>query len=91
MFGGVGLYAKSVFFGIIFRHILYLKVDDSTRTAYERAGMKPFKPYVDRPVTMQYYEVPLKVLEDGEQLTKWAERAIAVAQRAGRQTRRRKS
>ena len=31
MFGGVGLYAGTVFFGIIFHDILYLKVDDQTR------------------------------------------------------------
>jgi TfoX/Sxy family transcriptional regulator of competence genes len=29
---------------------------------------------------MQYYEVPAQVLEDGEKLTKWARRAIAIAQ-----------
>ena len=44
MFGGTGLYAGTVFFGIIFKDILYLKVDDQTRSDYERIGMKPFTP-----------------------------------------------
>ncbi len=79
MFGGTGLYAGEVFFGIIFFDTLYLKVNDSTRGAYERAGMKPFKPYADRPTTMEYYEVPAHVLEDREMLTKWARRAVSVA------------
>lgn len=79
MFGGTGLYAGTVFFAIIFDDVLYLKVNDSTRKQYERAGMKPFKPYENRPTTMQYYEVPVEVLEDSEELTKWAHRAIAVA------------
>lgn len=82
MFGGTGLYSDSVFFGIVFYDILYLKVNDSTRKDYERAGMKPFQPYADRPLTMQYYEVPAQVLEDREKLTKWARRAIAIAERA---------
>ena len=81
MFGGIGLYAGSVFFGIIYREILYLKVDDSTRPGYERAGMAPFKPYADRPTTMQYYAVPVSVLEGAEALTTWARQAIKVAKR----------
>jgi DNA transformation protein len=79
MFGGTGLYSGDVFFGIIFSDTLYLKVNATTRAAYVRAGMKPLKPYQDRPTTMQYYEVPASVLEDREELTKWARQAITVA------------
>jgi DNA transformation protein and related proteins len=43
MFGGTGLYAGTVFFGIVYRDVLYFKVDDRTRPDYERAGMKPFR------------------------------------------------
>ena len=79
MFGGTGLYCNDVFFGIIHRDILYLKVNDDTRGSYERAGMKPFKPYAGRPMTMQYYEVPLPVLEDPRDLAVWVERSVAAA------------
>jgi DNA transformation protein len=85
MFGGVGLYAGTVFFGIVYRDILYLKVDDRTRADYERAGMKPFTPYPPRTTTMQYYEVPAGVLENGEELTAWARKAIAAAERSASQ------
>ena len=81
MFGGVGLYANAVFFGIVYRDVLYLKVDDTTRGGYERAGMKSFKPYKDRPMTMQYYEVPLAVLESSDELTTWARHAIEATER----------
>ena len=77
MFGGTGLYAGTVFFGIIYHDILYLKVDAQTRADYERAGMTPFRP---RKTTMQYYEVPAGVLENGEELTAWARKAIAAAE-----------
>ncbi len=53
MFGGVGLYSRGLFFGIIARDRLYLKVDDETRAAYEEAGEKPFKPNPGRPGSMQ--------------------------------------
>jgi DNA transformation protein len=79
MFGGVGLYAGDVFFGLLARDVLYLKVDDSTRGRYEAAGMTPFRPYADRPVTMSYYEVPAEVLEDTEELTRWARGALRAA------------
>jgi DNA transformation protein len=81
MFGGVGLYHGVDFFGIIARDTLYLKVDAATRVEYERRGMGPFKPYPDRSGTMQYYEVPVEVLESPPELARWARRAAAVARR----------
>jgi len=76
MFGGMGLYCDDVFFGIVARDELYLKVDDRTRGRYERAGMHPFKPYPGRPTTMKYYGVPLEVLESSVELTRWAQEAV---------------
>jgi DNA transformation protein and related proteins len=84
MFGGTGLYAGTVFFGIIYRDILYFKVDDGTRPDYERAGTKPFRPYAPprTPKSMKYFEVPAAVLENREDLTAWARKAIAAAERS---------
>jgi DNA transformation protein len=82
MFGGVGLYSRGVFFGIIARDVLYMKTDDTTRGEYERAGMKPFRPYPDRAGTMQYYAVPVGVLESASELVEWARKAVGVAARA---------
>ena len=80
MFGGVGLYHRGLFFGIIARDVLYLKVDDSNRPDYERAGCAPFKPYPDRSGTMQYYAVPLEVLESAMELAAWARKSVAAAE-----------
>ncbi len=83
MFGGVGLYCRGVFFGIMARDVLYLKVDDRNRADYERAGMRPFKPYAGpQSGTMQYYAVPLDVLESARDLTEWARKAVDVAKGA---------
>jgi len=79
MFGGVGLYHRGVFFGIIARDTLYLKVGQANRADYERENMKPFKPYPDRAGTMKYYAVPVDVLESAPELAEWARKAIAVA------------
>lgn len=82
MFGGVGLYHRGVFFGIVAGDVLYLKVDDSTRGQYERAGMTPFKPYPNRSGTMQYYAVPLEVMESSAELARWVRQAVGVANRS---------
>lgn len=86
MFGGVGLYADGYFFALIAHDRLYFKVDDSNRADFEAAAMGPFRPY-DDDRAMQYYEVPIEVLEDGDRLRPWAEKAIAVAQRAQKKKR----
>ena len=80
MFGGVGLYHAGVFFGILARDTLYLKVDGSNLADYERAAMKPFRPYPGRQAgTMRYYSVPLEILESPIDLAGWARKAIAAA------------
>ena len=79
MFGGVGLYRRGIFFGIIARDVLYLKVNDANRSDYLAAGMEPFKPYPGRPGTMQYYAVPADVLESPIDLAQWARKSITAA------------
>ena len=79
MFGAIGLYHDALFFGIVAGDVLYLKVDDASRRDYVSAGMRPFKPYADRPMTMQYYAVPPAVLESPPELARWARKSIRVA------------
>lgn len=88
MFGGVGLYCHGVFFGILAADVLYLKVDETNRPDFERAGSKPFTPYADRAGTMQYWAVPIDILESAPELAAWARKAVAVAERAGAAPRR---
>ncbi len=79
MFGGVGLYADGIFFALIANDILYQKVDDTNRQDYESAGMEAFRPYPDKARSMQYFEVPVEVLEDQQELLTWTRKSIAVA------------
>jgi DNA transformation protein len=89
MFGGVGLYAGDLFFGLMDDDTLYLKVDDSNRGRYEERGMGPFRPGGEAGEVMGYYEVPGDVLEDAELLVSWVEASVAVARRAKRRRARR--
>jgi DNA transformation protein and related proteins len=83
MFGGVGIYAQGLFFGLIAEDRLYFKVDDATRPDFERRGMEPFRPFGEDSA-MGYYEVPADVTEDVAQLETWMKRAIDVAAAAKR-------
>jgi DNA transformation protein len=78
MFGGVGLYSGDVFFGILAADVLYFKVGDANRADYTRVKSKPFAPYPGKP-SMNYFTVPISVVEDRELLPRWAARSIDVA------------
>jgi DNA transformation protein len=83
MFGAIGLYADSAFFGLIAGDVLYFKVGESNRADYEVRGMTRFRPFPDRsPASMGYYEVPADVLEDQDECVQWAERSAIVARSA---------
>jgi DNA transformation protein and related proteins len=79
MFGGIGIYREGLFFALIENDTLRLKVDDSNRQDYELAGMQPFRPYENKKTVLQFYEVPVDVLEDQQELMVWAQKAIQVA------------
>lgn len=75
MFGGYGLYRGDVFFGIIHKGRLYFKTDAHTRSAYLDAGMKPFRPNAKQ-MLKSYYEVPVDVIENADQLVTWAKESL---------------
>jgi len=84
MFGGVGVYSDDRFFALLDDNSLYLKVDDASRGDFIARGMRPFRPFKDKPdYSMSYYQVPADVLEDAELLVTWARKAVRVAE-AGR-------
>ena len=43
--------------------------------------MQPFQPDPDKKIVMQYYEVPIDVLENRNTLRDWADKAVRVAER----------
>jgi DNA transformation protein len=80
MFGELGLYHRGVFFAIVAGDQVFLRVDEESRKTYEAEGMRPFSPNGIMS-SRRYYAVPLAVLESAAELTGWARRAVAAAQR----------
>lgn len=90
MFGGVGLYHDGLFFGVIASDVLYFKVDEQNRPLFEASGASPFQPYGDGSYSMSYYEVPVDVLENVDDLRTWAHGAIGAAARKASSRKRKK-
>src|ERR1700761_2206800 len=79
MFGGLGLYSRGTFFGLLYKERLYFKTDDVTRAEYVARGSEGFQPRPGVKVQMTYYTVPAEVLEDEDELVRWARRAVIAA------------
>jgi DNA transformation protein len=82
MFGGHGVYRRGVMFGLIIQETLYLKTDDVNRPAFEERDLGPFVFQAKgRAVSLSYFEVPPECVDDGDELRRWSEGALAAAGR----------
>jgi DNA transformation protein len=83
MFGGGGVYADGVMFGLIAFDALYLKADETTIPDFESEGSEPFTYEGEgKPIRMSYWQVPERLYEDPDDMTAWAHKALEVARRA---------
>ena len=73
MFGGYGIFHRSLMFALIADDILYFKVDQSNRSDYEKAGSNKF------PHGISYWEVPPEVFEDNNSILEWSQKSINIA------------
>lgn len=81
MFGGAGVYFKDQMFALVANERIYLKVNDDTRPAFDREGSKPFvfESKSGEAVMTSYVEIPSRLLDDTDELAKWARRAYEAA------------
>jgi len=82
MFGGWGAFLDGGMLGLVAYEVLYLKVDDHNRPAFEAAGLEPFVyERASGAVTMSFHRAP-EPLEDWEHLEPWLRGAYDAALRA---------
>jgi DNA transformation protein len=85
MFSGFGISADGINFAMALRAGLYFRADDQTIPQFEAEGSKPFQ-YQTRAKTVMvnsYWQLPARLFDEPEELTRWAKSALAAAQRAG--------
>jgi DNA transformation protein len=81
MFGGHALYIDGLCMALIMDDTLYLKVDDTSRPLFERAGCKPFT-YTAKSQdvhSLGYCTAPEEAMESPAEMTPWARRGLAAA------------
>jgi DNA transformation protein len=85
MFGGAGVYAEGLMFGLIADDVIYLKADDALKGELGAAGSGPFVwmprkgPRAGEIVEMSYWRLPDSALDDPDIALAWARKALAVA------------
>ena len=81
MFGGHALYIDGLCMALIIQDTLYLKVDDTHRALFERAGCKPFT-YTTKKMdihSLGYCTAPDEAMESPAEMLPWARHALAAA------------
>jgi DNA transformation protein and related proteins len=86
LFGGAGLFAEGLMFGLVFDGAIFLKVDEASIPDFEREGGVPFvytrakSPGRVSRHSLSYWRLPERLYDDPDELVSWARRALAIAQ-----------
>jgi DNA transformation protein len=85
MFGGAGIYADGIMFGLIVDGVIFLKANETNAAMFRAEGQGPFV-YAGKgkPVTMSYWRIPERLYDDPDELADWARAALSVARAAGK-------
>ena len=78
MFGGISFFMEGTMFAMIGFGAFRMRVDENNQQDYEEYGMEPVYG-ADKKIGMPYWEVPVEILEDSDQLKEWASRALDAA------------
>ena len=82
MFGVDGLYCDGLFFAIVAKDELWLKVDDVSREVFEEAGAEQYMfEMKGKPTPIPYYRAPEAVFDDDDSLHLWMRHALDAALR----------
>ncbi|MDP3460348.1 MAG: TfoX/Sxy family protein [Hyphomonas sp.] len=82
MFGGAGVFRDGLMFALLGDGTIYLKTDAQLRADLEAEGGAPFlwtKPSTGEEIDMGYVSLPSSAMDDPDEASSWARRALAVA------------
>lgn len=87
MFGGAGVFRDGLMFALLGDDTVYLKTDAKLRADLEAEGCTPFiwtKPSTGEEIDMGYVSLPSSAMDDPDEASGWAQRALAVAKAAAK-------
>jgi len=82
MFGGAGVFRDGLMFALLGDDTVYLKTDAKLRVDLEAEGSAPFlwtKPSTGEVIDMGYVSLPSSAMDDPDEASQWARRALSVA------------
>jgi DNA transformation protein and related proteins len=90
MFGKTGVFCDGLMFGMVRDDMLYLRVDDNNRGAFEEAQGFPPLNYdkKGRTIDLSFWRVPERLLDEPDEFLTWARAALAAARRVATKTER---
>ncbi|ABI75930.1 TfoX domain protein [Hyphomonas neptunium ATCC 15444] len=85
MFGGAGVYQDGVMFALLSDDQIYVKVDPALRADLLAEGGAPFlylRSSDAKPIDLGYVSLPSSAMDDPDEATVWARRALTAARAA---------
>ncbi len=82
MFGGLGVFRDGIMYALGADDVLYFRADALTEPAFRAEGCEAWVyPGKKGPMTMPYWRVPERLLDDRDEFREWALTAFAAANR----------
>jgi DNA transformation protein len=83
MFGKTGVFSDGVMLGMVTDNMLYLRVDDDNRAAFDEARAFPPLNYEKKgnAIDLSFWRAPERLFDEPDELVAWARLALAAARR----------
>ncbi len=86
MFSSYGIYKDGIIFAIVSNNNIYFKVDETNQAKYEKHHSQPFVYYrKNKKVSLSYWELPLSVLENKEEIKHWVEESCLISKKVNQE------
>jgi DNA transformation protein len=81
LFGGAGLFADGLMFGLVMGGQIYLKANAASIPLFEAEGCGPFEYGTSKGmrVLTSHWRLPDRLYDDTAELAQWAKRALVIA------------
>jgi DNA transformation protein and related proteins len=83
MFGKTGVFCDGMMLGMVTDNMLYLRVDDHNRKAFQEAASSPPLSYEKKgsAIDLSFWRAPERLFDEPDELVTWARLAMAAARR----------
>ncbi|HVH79986.1 MAG TPA: TfoX/Sxy family protein [Stellaceae bacterium] len=83
MFGKTGVFCDGLMFGMVTDNMLYFRVDDQNRAAFDEAASVPPLNYEKQGalIDLSFWRAPERLYDEPDEFVAWARLALAAAHR----------